>query len=58
MRMPMNKLDFWEVMRTVHNEHRFAKGGKNIKYVSPTFDMRTGDIHRIEFHGAENKVLV
>ena len=47
MRMPMNKLDFWEVMRTVHNEHRFAKGGKNIKYVSPTFDMRTGDINRI-----------
>lgn len=57
MRMPMSKLDFWEVMRHVHNEHRFAKGGKNIKYVSPTFDMRTGDIHRIEFHGMENKVF-
>ena len=55
MRRPMSQNDFWDVMALVHANHRFAKGGKNIKYVTPTFDMRTSDIHRIEFHGMENK---
>lgn len=57
MRMPMSKLDFWEVMRHVHAENRFGKGGRHIKYVTPTFDMRTGDIHTIEFRGVENKTF-
>lgn len=57
MRKPMNMEDFRFLLLYIQMNHKFARGGKHIKYVTPTFDMRTGDIHRIEFHGMEDKVF-
>ena len=55
MRKPMNMEDFRFLLLYIQMNHKW--GGKHIKYVTPTFDMRTGDIHRVEFHGMEDKVF-
>ena len=57
MRKSMSHKGFLSILAEIHANHRFARGGKHIKYVTPTFDMRTGDIHRVEFHGMEDKVF-
>lgn len=57
MRKPMDQCAFWDLMGFIHKYHRFAKGGKHIKYVTPTFDMRTGDIHSIELRGMASKTF-
>ena len=51
MRKPMTYEEFVTILKAVSVEHKFGKSsGKGIKYVTPTFDLRSGDIHTITFH--------
>ena len=47
--------DFKKVMQEVDTNHRFARGGKNIKYVDPIIDMRTRDIFCVTFRGLDGE---
>lgn len=53
----MTFLEFRELLTYIAKYHRFGKGGKSIKYVTPHIDMRSGDIHAIEFRGFNDRVF-
>ncbi len=39
------------ILREIWKNHRFAKGGRSIKYVDPHWDMRDGMCFAIKFRG-------
>ena len=53
MRRAMEWDELADLLDYIDDHHRFGKGGKHIKYVVPTIDTRTANIHAIEFHGME-----
>ena len=55
MRKPMDFEAFADLLEFIDEEHRFGVGGKHIKYIVPTIDTRTADIHAIDFYGLEDK---
>ena len=53
----MNLNDFRDLLNYIEKNHSFRRGkGKMIKYVSPTCDMRSGDIFHINLRQAGNGV--
>lgn len=57
MRKAMTYDSFTDLMEYIDESHRFGKGGKHIKYVVPTIDTRTADIHSIAFYGMADKTF-
>lgn len=49
-RRAMTRTEFEDLILYIHDNHRFGRNGMNIKYVTPTIDMRTGDIHSVTFY--------
>ena len=54
MRKPMDWESFADLLEYIEAKHRFTRG-RHIRYVVPTIDMRTSDIHSIDFYGFEEK---
>lgn len=53
----MTFLEFRELLNYIHDNHRFSRGGKGIKYVEPTIDTRTGDVFCVSFRGWNDKTF-
>lgn len=53
----MTFLEFRELLNYIQDNHRFSRGGKGIKYVEPTIDMRTGDVFCVSFRGWNDKTF-
>lgn len=44
-----NRFDL--IMKEIWKNHRFARGGRNIKYIDPHWDMRDGKCFAVQFRG-------
>ena len=51
----LTKEQYSEIMNRIWKHHRFAVGGRNIKYVRPNWDMRDGRCFHIQFDNNEMK---
>lgn len=47
----MTCTEFNELVNLIRKEHSFGKGGKMVKYIEPTLDMRTDDVFHVTFRG-------
>lgn len=47
----LTRQQYDELMYDIVKNHRFAKGGRHIKYVRPNWDMRDGMCFSIKFDG-------
>ena len=50
----LNKEQYGLIMNEIWKNHRFAKGGRHIKYIDPHWDMRDGMCFSIQFRGLIN----
>lgn len=46
----LTKEQYNEIKNRIWQHHRFAHGGRNIKYIRPSWDMRDGRCFHIEFN--------
>ncbi|OXM83987.1 hypothetical protein [Paenibacillus rigui] len=47
----LSKEQYDSIMQEIVKNHRFAKGGRHIKYIDPHWDMRDGMCFAIQFRG-------
>lgn len=47
----LSRSQFADIMSLIREKHRFGIGGRMVKYVQPTFDMRDDKIFRVVFRG-------
>ena len=47
----LNREQYDKIMKEIWKNHRFARGGRSIKYIDPHWDMRDGICFAIQFRG-------
>lgn len=51
----LTREQYSEIMNRIWKHHRFARGGRSIKYVRPNWDLRDGKCFHIQFDNNDVK---